>query len=131
MGVGEAVNVGVMVKVGVTVARSASVGGRGVNVVVGVEVDVDSAKTPVPHPDNKIDNPITKINIFFICFLVIEIPDNSQSIEREPGRDKINRLCFFCNDFRHTAGGNDFHVASQLGPEPGHHALDHAHIPEE
>jgi hypothetical protein len=68
VGVGEAVNVGVMVakRVGVTVARSASVGreARGVDVVVGVEVEV--AKIPVPHPDNIIDNPMMKINIFFI-----------------------------------------------------------------
>ena len=72
---GEAVNVGVMVIVGVTVA--VSVGGRGVDVVVGVDVEVDSAKNPVPHPDNKIDNPMIKIRIFFICFLVIEFPDKS------------------------------------------------------
>ena len=129
VGVTVAKRVGVTVKVWVTVARSASVGGGGVNVVGGVEVD--SAKIPVPHPDNKIDSPMIKINIFFICFLVIEFPDNSQSVEREPGRDEINNLCFLCDDFGHAARGDDFHIASQFGPESCHHALDHAHIPKE
>jgi len=124
---GEAVNVGVMVDVWVTVA--VPVGGRGVNVVVGVEVD--SASIPVPHPDNKIESPIIKINIFFIRFLVIEFPDHSKSVKREPGRDEINNLRFLCDDFRHAARGDNFHVASQLGPEPCHHTLDHADIPEE
>ena len=73
MGLGEAVNVGVMVKVWVGVA--VLVGGRGVKVVVGVEVG--SANTPVPHPDNKIDIPKNKANIFFIRFLLIEFPDDS------------------------------------------------------
>ena len=126
---GEAVNVGVMVKVGVTVA--VSVGGIGVDVVVGIDVEVDSAKNPVPHPDNKIDNPMIKINIFFICFLVIEFPNKSQPVEREPGRDEIYNLCFFCDDFSHAACGDDLHVASQFGPEPCGHTLDHTHIPED
>ena len=126
---GEAVNVGVMVDVDVTVA--VSVGGRGVDVIVIVAVGSGLANTPAPHPDNKIDSPIIKINIFFICFLVIEFPDNSQSVECEPGCDEINDLCFFGDDFRHAACGNDFHLASQFGPEPCHHALDHADIPEE
>jgi hypothetical protein len=59
---GEAVNVGRTVKVGVTVA--VSVGGRGVDVVV--EVEVDPVNNPVPQPDNKIDAPISKPVIFFI-----------------------------------------------------------------
>ena len=126
---GEAVNVRVMLGVGETVA--VFVGGGGVTVVVIVAVGIGLANTPVPHPDNKIDNPIIKINIFFICFLVIEFPDNSQSVECEPGRDEINNLRFFGDDFCHAARGDDFHLASQFGPEPCHHAFDHAHISEE
>lgn len=41
-----------------------------------VGVDVGSANTPVPHPDNKIDIPKNKANIFFIRFLLIEFPDD-------------------------------------------------------
>jgi hypothetical protein len=59
---GEAVKVGGTVKVGVTVAGS--VGGRDVIVIVIVRIGL--ANTPVPHPDNKIDIPMIKINIFFI-----------------------------------------------------------------
>ena len=129
VGMGEAVNVGVMVDVDVTVA--VSVGGRGVDVIVIVAVGSGLANTPAPHPDNKIDSPIIKINIFFICFLVIEFPNKSQPVEREPGRDEIYNLCFFCDDFSHAACGDDLHVASQLGPESCHHALDHTHIPED
>jgi hypothetical protein len=44
----------------VTVA--VSVGGGSVAVIV----EIGLANRPVPHPDNKIDSPIIKINIFFI-----------------------------------------------------------------
>jgi hypothetical protein len=70
---GEAVNagtmvaVGVIVDVGVTVA--VSVGGGGVYVIVGL----GAAKAIPPHADNKIDTPKVNIKIFFI--LVIEFPD--------------------------------------------------------
>jgi hypothetical protein len=57
---GEAVNVGVTVKV--WVAAAGSVGGGSVAVVV----EVGLANTPVPHPDNKIEIPIIKAIIFFI-----------------------------------------------------------------
>jgi len=60
---GEAVNVGVIVAVGEAV--EVAVGGRGVDDAVAV----GSTKIAVPHPDNKIDNPMTKANIFFIRFL--------------------------------------------------------------
>jgi hypothetical protein len=59
---GEAVNVGVMVDAWVTVA--VPVGGSGVDVMVAAEVG--AAKIPIPHPDNKIDSPIIKTNIFFM-----------------------------------------------------------------
>ena len=126
---GEAVNVGVMLAVGVIVA--VFVGGGGVEVVVIVAVGIGLANIPAPHPDNKIDSPVTKINIFFMCFLMIEFPNNSQPIECEPGCDEINNLRFFCDDFGHATGGDDFHIASQFGPEPCHHTFDHAHISEE
>jgi hypothetical protein len=61
---GDAVNVGVMVAVGVIVA--VLVGGGGVAVFVIVAVGICVANTP--HPDNKIDNPINKTSIFFIRF---------------------------------------------------------------
>ena len=110
MGLGEAVNVGVTVNVIDAVA--VSVGGRGVDVIVGVAVG--AANNPVPHPDNKIDIPKNKAIIFFIRFLLIEFPDKPQSIQREPWRDVIDHLRFFCDDFSHAAGCDDFHIASKL-----------------
>ena len=61
---GDAVNVGAMVAVGVLVA--VLVGGGGVAVFVIVAVGICPANTP--HPDNKIDSPISKTSIFFIRF---------------------------------------------------------------
>jgi hypothetical protein len=61
---GEAVNVGVIVDVGVTVEVAV-----GEEVTVIVAVGCGFANMLVPHPDNKIEIPIIKIIVFFICFL--------------------------------------------------------------
>jgi hypothetical protein len=65
VGLGDAVNVGVMVEVGVTVAVAV-----GEDVTVAVAVAVGSAKIPALHADNKIDSPKNKIMTFFIQFLL-------------------------------------------------------------
>ena len=85
------------------------------------------------HPSRDRHNPNVNINKFLIqlsCIwkLSVEFPENSQAVEGQPGGNDINNFSFFGNGFSQSTRGDDFHVAAQLRPKTGHHALNHAYI---
>ncbi len=124
VGTGEAVHVNVGAGRAVFVAVAVASGGGGVGVVIG------AANNPPPvHASSRIAIPQIPMILFFI--LVIEFPDDPQTVEREPGADDVDDFCFFGDNFCQPACGDDFHIASQFGPESCHHSLDHAHIPKQ
>jgi hypothetical protein len=155
VGVGEMVKVGVMVAVGVRVADSVGVGS-----VVTVAVGFGAASTVPPQPANNIDTTnVNKISCL-ICLmkssmvsirrhwlstvkrsiktcrlldhgLLIEFPNDAQAVQRKPGRDDVDHVSLFSDDFGQPACSDDFHVASQLGPKSCYHTLDHAHVPKQ
>lgn len=104
-------------------------------IVVAVVVGSDAALTPLPQAvKNKDTIKVRNINCFIRFMkrgLLIEFPDNTQTVQRKPGRDDIDHVSLLGDDFGESARGDDLHIASQLGSEAGHHALDHAHIPEQ
>ena len=124
---GDAVAVEVGAEVGVWVAGTVAVEGRGEAVEAGTVAVTGIFPQAVK---NKI-NPNVNVKIFFINFLewMIEIPEDVQAIEREPGGDDLNDIGFLCHNFRQPAGGNDFHAGSQFLAKTFDHALDHAHVP--
>ena len=119
------VNVGVMV--GVEVAVAVCVGeGDAVTVVVGL----GAASTVSPQAVNSKVVPRSRTGIVSDKLLV-QFPDDAQAFQREPGRDDVDHIRLFGDDFSQSARCDDFHIASQLGPKSCHHALDHAHVPEQ
>src|SRR3990172_1740286 len=97
--------VGGAVKVLVSVAVE---GGREAG-RVKVSADIRSSVYD-PHADSNMVPPIIKTIIFFT--LMIEFPDQTQSIQCQPGSDDINDLRLFGDDFSQPARCDDFHIAS-------------------
>src|SRR5258706_537067 len=95
--VGVAVEAGV--KVGVCEANV--IEERGVSVHIGEAIAagcINVMGVPPQAVKRKI-NPTVSTKIFFIDFLkrVIEIPENSQAVECEPGRNDLNNISFLGN----------------------------------
>ena len=124
--------VSVEVKLGWAVAVSVAEG-SGLVVQAGsmTGVGIGWMNVSIPHP---IDVSVTT-NIAIIVFRkllqrMIEIPNNAQTIEREPGGNDLDDIGFLLNDRCQPAGGNDLHAGTKFLAETLDHALDHANITE-
>ena len=131
--VSVATRVGVCVgkKIGVTVAAGEAVNeGSGVIVHVGVIVGVvGTIKRSPPHAmRNKASSAIPISRFCKRLQRMIQIPENSQSLEREPGGNDLDYICFLRDDRRKPACCNHLHIIPQLLAESIHHPLYHADI---
>ena len=59
---------------------------------------------------------------------VIEIPQQAQTVEREPGGDDLDNIGLLCDDLCQPAGGDHLHTGSQLLAKTIDHALHHTDI---
>src|SRR5215216_740653 len=135
-GVSDGGVVGVSVGVQVTVMVAVSVGeGMGLAVSVGsiarVGEDPERSVNP-PHPsDNRVAPVIERKTFCKLLQRMIEIPEDSQAFEREPGRDNLDYIGFLRDYCSKPARCDDLHLRTKLFAETFHHSFHHAHITEQ
>ena len=134
-GVSEGGAVGVSVGGRVRVAGTGWNGeGVGLVVQVGSKAGVGEGcaiKLSPPHPrDKRVPSAMAIKDFFKSLERMIEIPNDTQSIQGQPRRDDLYHICFLRNDRRQTAGCNNLHFHAKLFTKTFHHPLHHAHITE-
>jgi len=125
------VGVSVGEAVGATVAVSVGEG-SGVPVQVGAGVGVGEAMncTP-PHPRSRRASPENQIKCFRkLLQWMVQIPENPQTFECEPGRDDLDHIRFLRDDGGKSPRRDDLHFGPQFVAETLDHAFHHAHVAE-
>ena len=132
-GVSEGRGLGVPVAEGVNVSVGEGAGeGVRLDVQVGIAVGVAGLRMSSPPQAMRTRARMDIPRRVFGNLLqrMIQVPEDPQALQGEPGRDDLDHIRFLGNDRREPAGGNDFHVIPQLLTEAVDHPLHHADVTE-